>query len=162
MTGEPYGGWLKKPSRAARKAEAKKDDAKSVKTERDNKAVVRRRDGHRCRFPLCGCRLLALPLEVSHETQHKGMGGDRTGARSQVRDMMLLCDHRHRRGAVSRHAGTLRSTPTTRDGYDGPIVWKMAEGDRWRELAREIIPGVFEPFTPWQRKTLEELGRMER
>lgn len=162
-------GPMWKPSRTARKLKEKATRLKRKTYERDNKADVRKRD-RSCRFPLCGCRRLGIRLEVSHETAHKGAGGDPKMQRSAARDMLYLCVHRHQHGRVSRHAGTLKSRYLTPARYDGPIEWlvdtaaldslKAAIGS-WRMLARESAPGVLEPLTDWQRTTLEKLATMQ-
>lgn len=158
-----------KPSRTVRKKA--EHDAKSSRRrdELKEKAKVRRRDAV-CRFPLCGCKRLGLPLEVSHET-HKGMGS-KDGV-STADQMVLLCSHRHRHGAISRHAGTLKARFVTPDRYDGAIAWYVdcevihaklfgagAHGERWMEVARERRPGVLESLRPDQRGMLELLADM--
>lgn len=170
MTGFP------KPSRTARKvAEAKvKRDRKT--TERDNKQEAKRRDGHRCRFPLCGCKALRLPVESSHD-RHKGMGGD-SGARSLPSGLITLCRHRHMDGIFSRHAGTLRARYLTEDGDNGPVAWDLdgyellrhgfaadlsmkRDDESWIEVARERAVQRLEPLKPWQQAVLERLAEME-
>ena len=158
---------LAKPCRTHRKLREKEDRIEAERHERDQKAQVRRRD-RRCRFPMCGCGPIRLRLEVSHE-RHKGMGGNRPGDRSNAEDMVLLCEHRHQHGRISRHAGTMKAV-RGREGYDGPVQWlvdvnalgRVATGDkRWRTVATEVRPGVLAPLTAWQRTTLEKLAEME-
>lgn len=160
-----------KPSRTARKKAEKKTKADRKKHELDNKAAVRRRDLYRCRFPLCGCHELRLPLkarrEVSH-SKHKGMGGNPAGDRSAIELMVVLCLHRHQDGAVSIHKGTLRPRFLTPAKFNGPIAWEAdssrlwpSAAERWIELARETAVQQWEPFTPKQQVILERLAEMQ-
>ena len=131
--------------------------------ERAEKANVRRRD-RVCRFPLCGCRALKLPVEVAHCLHHKGMGGNPTGTRSTRAGMILLCRHRHRDGAVSWHHGTLRAQPLTDAGTNGPVAWEV-EGRAaglnpyggWRCIAVERAGGV---LASCDADTLARLAQM--
>lgn len=111
-----------KPSRTARKKANTKKKVEIRKYETDNKAAVRRREGFKCRFPLCGCAKFKLRLECSHN-EHKKMGGDKVGNRSETSNMALLCEHRHQTGIFSRHAGTLMVRFLTARGFDGPVIW---------------------------------------
>jgi len=158
-----------KPSRTARQIK-KRDATIKLKTGEDReKRKARARDLHRCRFPLCGCRRLVLPLEVSHD-QHKGMGGDPTGDRSLANVMTLFCRHRHQFGAVSRHKGTMRTRYLTSAKANGPLAFDVdlsvgefprAPGTVWFEVARESKPQVLEPLTFRQRQVLNYLAEME-
>jgi hypothetical protein len=167
-----------KPSRPARRLDKFQQRQTLVRDEQKNKAIVRRRD-RKCRFPLCGCAKLKLRLEVSHD-EHKGMGGDPSGGRSEPDKMILLCVQRHQDGAVSRHHQTLRVRYLTKDGTNGPVAWDVDRSElqgsflvwtektvlvckaksRWIEVARESAVGVCEPFTPRQREILEQLATM--
>lgn len=157
-----------KPSRTARRKATVAERLKREQAERAEKAKVRRRD-RVCRFPLCGCRRLGLPLEVSHD-QHKGHEGAQTKrAVSVVSRMVLLCRHRHQDGVISMHHGTLRARPLTAAGYNGPVEWlidvsSMATSDarRWSVIARERVPGQLEPRSEWQSSILERLQQMDR
>ncbi len=151
-----------KPSRTARKKAEHKAKAERRNQEDTEKRKVRKRDKV-CRFPLCGCRKLRLPLEVSHDF-HKGMGSKDGVSIAPL--MVLLCNHRHQFGAISRHRGTLRSIYLTPDQYDGPVAWEVHLGDvaypqGWIEVARESAPGVLEPLTAPQAELLRRLAEME-
>lgn len=163
-----------KPSATKRKIEKKDRVAKATKHEADQKREVRKRDGYKCRFPLCGCRRIGLKLEargeVSHQ-QHKGMGGDPLGIRTQAALMIYLCKHRHQDGAVSIHKGTLRAVYLTPAKANGPVAWEVdvsvistrsnLQGPRWKEVARETSVQRLAPITEWQRDMLAALGEME-
>lgn len=150
-----------KPSHTARKVtEARRRQSRKY-AEDKAKGLVRRRDKHRCRFPLCGCGTLGLRLEVSH-IKHKGHGGNPAGDRSVPEEMILLCVHRHQHGAVSRHHGTLRTRYLTAAKAKGPIAWdvKLPGRSRWWEVARESAVQVLEPPTDEQREVLLWLSSM--
>lgn len=136
--------------------------------ERKKKDACRDRDMY-CRFPLCGCGKHKLPLESAH-LQHKGMGGNPKEDRSAPEKLITLCNARHRRLAISMHAGTLRVTPLTNAGSAGPCSYlvdlptsfdAIREGRRrWVEVGRETARHVFEPFTVEQTRILKHLAEM--
>lgn len=141
-----------------------------LKREEDRqKAEVRKRD-KRCRFPLCGCGKMKIQAHVSHQ-RHKGMGGNPAGERSDPALMIYVCACRHRENAVSIDRGTLRWTPLSASGANGPVVWDVdasvigypTDGlreSRWLQVAVERSPGVWEPFTPTQAVVLARLAEM--
>lgn len=154
-----------KPSASARKLKKHRTRTKAVKSERDAKLEVRRRDRF-CRFPLCGCRRLGWRLEASHQS-HKGAGGNPTGDRSTADQMILLCVHRHQDGVVSRHHGTMRARYLTADRADGPVAWEVDlagvygfKKSQWREVARESAVQQLEPLDKWQEDILLRLAEM--
>jgi len=157
-----------KPLAATRRLAKKRKRLELKNSEGKNKGVVRRRDLHRCRFPLCGCRLFGLRLEVSH-VRHKGMGGNPAGDRSTPGSMVLLCVQRHQDGAVSRHRGTIRARYLTSKEFNGPVAWEVdletcgfpKARARWFEVARESKVQQLEPLTPKQREILEYLALMQ-
>lgn len=116
--------------------------------EDDEKTTVRKEDGY-CRFPSCGCRRFKLALHVAH-LEHKGMGGNPAGDRSQAAKMILLCSARHRENVIALDRGTLRIRPLTAAGTRGPCAFDVdvptlarlglatfASKIVWFELARE-------------------------
>jgi hypothetical protein len=160
--------------------------------ERQEKDLVRERDVA-CRFPLCGCRQLArrarslsdiwkVEPTVSHY-EHKGIGGDPTGARSRRDRMVLLCRWRHQDGCVSRDTGTVRYEPLTPARCDGPLSWQVKRDvvqglcavdlsehqhfwvDDFIEVACEaqrVDDGwLLAPLDDWQRQALVTLAEME-
>jgi hypothetical protein len=156
-----------KPCATARKKEKLQAGREARSRESENKKEARRRDGYRCRFPLCGCHRLKLSLEarleVSHQT-HKGAGGNPTGDRSTPDRLLTLCSHRHQHGAVSRHRGTLRARALTAAGMNGPVAWEawdVAFRHGWAEIAREKAVQQLEELLPWQRRYLERLAEMD-
>lgn len=169
-----------KESATARKKARVRAKQKVARDERDHKAESKRRDGHRCRFPLCGCRKLGLRLESSHGV-HKGMGGDPKGLRSDVENLLTLCVHRHQDGAVSVTKGTLEPVPLDRaKGFSGPVKflvdvevlvrYALADGTVKRkanaatgfvEVARERTIGVLVPLEPWQWTLLVGLAELD-
>jgi hypothetical protein len=135
--------------------------------EERHKREVRLRDRY-CRFPLCECRKFGLALHVSH-SRHKGAGGNPKGDRSLPELMVLIDAARHRENRMSIDRGNVKWEPLTKAGSNGPIYWLVnvpAMKDphapaKWVEVAREIAPHVYQPFTPKQRAILEELAGME-
>lgn len=169
-----------KPLAATRRLAKHKTRSASKTAEDRHKGEARRRDGYRCRFPLCGCRRLGLRLEVSH-LAHKGAGGNPSGSRSTTAGLILMCVQRHQDGAVSVHKGTLRVRPLTRKGCNGPVAWELplevtdaimsrllrTKGvppirPSWVTVACESAPGRLEPLFSWQEMVLCDLGRMEQ
>jgi hypothetical protein len=161
-----------KPSRTARKKAKRTAVVGRQTTEATNKRAAKKRDGHRCRFPLCGCAKLKLRIESSHDA-HKGMGGNPAGDRSLTSGLMTLCVHRHQDGIISRHKGTLRAVYLTDRGSDGPVAWeidggaylrsvvKHVSGMGWMEVAREVAVQRLAPLTEQQRSILEDLAGMD-
>jgi hypothetical protein len=154
-----------KPSRTARKLQTRGLRSARLAHEQREKAKVRKRDKG-CRFPLCGCRRLGLRLEVAHgvlddpKSQHKGMGGNPKGDRSDAKLMVLLCDHRHQFSVWSAHAGTLRAVARTADGFDGPVTWQVQQGDfGWVDVAYETAPSALDRDRT-ARGFLTELAKM--
>lgn len=134
--------------------------------EQDNKRDAKKRDGFKCRFPLCECRKHGYILESAHN-DHKGPGGDPLGIRSETGNLITLCTFRHQASRISLHRHGLRPKFLTKKGYDGPIAWEVDVAElfggveRWREIARESKVGTWLPFTAWQQMALHELARME-
>lgn len=158
---------LEKPSPTARKLAQHRKRVDAVNAENANKRAAKRRDKHRCRFPLCGCRVLRLRIEASHN-KHKGIGGNPAGDRSQVSGLVTLCLHRHQHGRISIHKGTLRPRFLTPDHFNGTIAWEIdlaelgakAVGPLWQEIARERAIQSWD-ITDAQRETLQLLADME-
>jgi len=126
-----------KTSRVAKRVKR----ANEKTAEEKNKKQVRRRD-KRCRFPMCGCRRLKIQPHVAH-LEHKGIGGNPAGDRSQPELMILVCACRHRENRISIDKGTLRCKPFMSDeaarrigkpGTLGPVVWEI----RFDELPEKI------------------------
>jgi hypothetical protein len=161
-------GPLKKPSASKRKADRLKQRRQVAQQERDNKMQAKKRDGYKCRFPLCGCGRLQLPVESSHWRQHKGMGGDCLGVRSGVEDLITICSHRHREGRIAIDKGTLRVLALTPAGANGPVEWWMdvkayagEPGQQWVRIAKEERPGALEVLTLEASLVLQGLARMD-
>jgi|SRR5687767_7876726 len=130
-----------------------------------NKQEVRDRDVE-CRFPLCPCRRFNLFLEVSHK-EHKGIGGDPSGARSTPALMVLVCNWRHKEDRFSIDKHGIRWAGLTDAGANGPIAWSIDLGKfapatfpagTWIEIAREVRPRVLAPLSVQQIEMLEHLG----
>lgn len=158
---------IEKPSPTARRIAQRRKRLDAVNAENAKKREAKRRDKHRCRFPLCGCRALRLRIEASHD-RHKGMGGNPAGDRSEAAGLVTLCLHRHQHGRISIHKGTLRPHFLTSDQFNGPIAWEIdlaelgakALGPLWQEIARERAIQSWD-ITDAQRETLQLLADME-
>lgn len=105
---------------------------------------ARKRDGNRCRMPMCDCKRFKLRLDVSHQV-HRGIGGNPAGDRSDTSLLMTVCCARHKDHAVSIDKGTLRWIALTDQGANGPVKWEVQASavlprahDRWIEIAREV------------------------
>ena len=142
---------------------------------------VRREDRY-CRFPLCGCGKLKLPMDVAHagDEGHRKMGGNPSLSATTPENLILLCRPRHRAHKFAIDKKTLRVEPLTERGLRGPVAWSIdhlavcrmvgmditdAEGlpfqPEWYLLAREISPHQCEPFSPAQSAILQLLAGME-
>ena len=149
---------------------------------RDTKAAeervmrqVRREDRY-CRFPLCGCGKLKLPLDVAHagDEGHRGMGGNPSLSATTPENLILLCRPRHRAHKFAIDKKTLRVEPLTARGLRGPVRWLIDpeatqvnellvwRGDRlWFPLAMESRPHVVMPLSAPQSAILHLLAGME-
>jgi hypothetical protein len=106
-----------KPARGTFKAERSARNRLTYTDERANKAAVRERDGHRCRWPSCRCYGLTGILEVAHLVP-KSLGGASTTA-----NLILVCSGRHR-GTPSLHSQQLSIEPKDAVlGADGPCAF---------------------------------------
>ena len=156
-----------KPSRVARMNEKGDRRREREREEKAAKAESRRRDGNRCRFPLCGCQRKHRRLESAHVVD-KSRGGPNKAA-----NLITLCVDRHQDSSVSLHRGTLEIVAKDERGTDGPVAFFVdydeacwygvvpaAMRDRQVCLARESAIGVLEPIDDWQRVILDEIGRM--
>lgn len=152
---------------------------KADRQAREKKAMadVRKRDKG-CRFPLCRCRRVGIRLEVAH-TDHRGMGGNPAGDRTDPATMVQLCAWRHTQGVFALDKGTLRWVPMSTLGANGSIQWQIDKalvdymrsgiGPRptepvWMQLALEV-PGQIGSLNTMQsdlqREILTWLASME-
>lgn len=122
--------WL--AGRKRRKAVADHED--------DQKTLVRKRDGYRCRWPKCErCVQWHPPLEVAHVIAAKGMGPS-TKAQSTADRMMLLCRLTHQ----LQEAHRLDVQPLTDEGTDGPCLFLAQDENRaWYVVAEETAIGIY-------------------
>lgn len=123
-----------KQKRDAAKAKIRAD-------EKEQKALVRKRDGsHYCRLvPHCDS---TRDFETAH-VDDKGMGGDH-GIRSTA-DLMVRSCFAHHRGNFSLHSNDIRVEYLTAENANGPIqVWGRDTRGQWFLLGRESAIGVWE------------------
>lgn len=172
-----------KPDRVIEKVRRHIQRRKRVNAEDAIMRAVRQEDGY-CRFPMCGCRRMRLPIEAAHAGKdgHRGSGGNPDGSRTTPENLIGLCRPRHRAHRFSVDKKTLRPVPQTDLGMRGPVWWliditrlpsevvaalsldvfspSMLDGT-WFRVAQEIRPHHFEPFTWQQTELLKLLAKME-
>ncbi len=168
----PNGAFFKGPRVPQKVQNKQRHDERKAEEQKEMDAVRKRDPG--CRFPLCGCRRLRFVLDVSHQ-QHRGIGGNPAGDRTDTALMVLVCRPRHRGNFFSVDRGTVEWRALTDKGADGPISWHISydeirrlsgdhcparDGDDWIEVARESEPGTLVPPEPWQHVILEALAEM--
>ncbi len=102
--------------RRRKKADLKAREQRTMET-------VRKRDAG-CRFPLCGCRRRGIRLEVAHD-EHRGIGGNPAGDRTDTSTMVQVCAWRHKEGIFSLDKKTLRWVPMSTLGANGSIQWQV-------------------------------------
>lgn len=145
------------------------------KREQQAMAAVRKRDKG-CRFPRCRCRRVGIRLEVSH-AEHRGMGGNPSGDRTDPATMVQVCAWRHTQGVFSIDKGTLRWVPMSVLGANGHIQWQidialfhyyMNGGERpatpkWMAIAEEAPGqlGVAVGLSEMQENLLTRLAAMQ-
>lgn len=159
--------WKQPMAGKVRKAMAR---APLVSQEQQAMRAVRQAD-KTCRFPWCGCRRFKLALHVAHAVQHRGMGGNPKGDRSDPSGLILVCAARHRQNVISLDRKTLKAVPLdARRGLRGPVKWLIdlrayrgqAGAATWFEVAREKAPHDLEyPSLP-QQEILNALAEMQR
>jgi hypothetical protein len=135
-----------------------------------NKTKARKRDGHTCRFPLCVCRKVNYGLHISHFAQHKGSGGDPSGERSALKFLIAVCAPRHRESRMSIDKRTIKVTPLTAAGANGPVrifvdVNALDKGiaskkPKWVAVGTETSIGIWEEFTPQQISILARVAAL--
>lgn len=151
------------------------------RAETANMRKVHKEDGY-CRFPLCGCdhglgapnrTYLEVKPEVAH-LEHRGMGGDPTGDRTQPDRLILLCNWRHKLSKFSLDRSGIKCEPLTDNGTRGRVAWLVQKhtlpisvtdeeimlANGWIEVAVELSPHVFRPFTSEQLAVLRYLATM--
>lgn len=131
-----------KPAKGTALLERREAKAKRDGHERAEKAAVRVRDHHQCRWPRCEFKSARVRLEVAHVLGHKGWGGNPANDRSERNRMALLC-FLHHQGAVSLHSGDLAIEPKTPLLMDGPCDFlKRNEAGVMELVASERYVGV--------------------
>lgn len=126
-----------KPARGTAILAREEAAALALKTEREQKAIAKKRDG-RCRWPESHkCR--GGELEAAH-VRDASLGGDMDAA-----NLVTLCPWIHRRGPESIHGKQLKIECETARGANGPLsFWRQGEDGAYFMVKREIAPGVIE------------------
>lgn len=108
-------------------------------TETKEMLKVRREDGY-CRWPGCDCRRLNLRTEVCHK-QHRGMGGNPAGDRTDLKLMILFCFEKHDElDAKNIDVKALDKTL----GLRGPCAFYQKDGKAMVLVGRETAPHIME------------------
>ena len=97
---------------------------------------AKRRDHYRCRWP--GCLWRDLRVEGAHATEHRGMGGDPTGERTQRHLIITLCLRHHKRFDAHR----LDVVFLSERGTDGPLEFYESHKGELHLVARERTVGI--------------------
>lgn len=132
---------LVKLSREDGKRKRDKAKAEIRNKEKEQKALVVKRDGsHYCRLiPQCDEK---IQFETAH-LEDKGMGGDH-GLRTDAAIMVRSC-YFHHRGNWSLHSNDLRVEYLTNEKANGPIqIWGRMSTGEWYLVGREKAVGVWE------------------
>lgn len=130
-----------KPAKGEAWLESKKRSRERKAAEDAVMASVRKQDGQ-CRYPLCAHRTKKPRLECAH-MEHRGMGGNPTGDKTQPEKLITLCFIDH--GAFDR--GELDIIPLSADkGTRGPCSWHVLnkESGKFVHVASEKALGVSE------------------
>jgi len=109
---------------------------KRVATEQKAMKGAKARDGQQCRNPKCPFKALKLPVDPCHAFQHRGMGGDPSGTRTEQKLIVSACRGCH--GLLD--AKEIQVEPLDLERMaDGPLAWyrKHAETGRLEHYATE-------------------------
>lgn len=130
-----------KPERGSSRLEREREDAKRVQDERTVAALVKARDGYRCRWPEAHkCR---GPLEAVHIVD-KSLGGA-----TSTENELTLCRWLHRQGPESIHGKQLKIEKETERGANaGLSFWRR--GDTFDALGQPIYYCVGREVRPFQ------------
>lgn len=122
-------GWLASKERsAARKAH-----------ERREMEAAKKRDMGKCRWPLCPYAAKKMPVDAAHIFQHRGLGGDKGGTRTERKLCAALCRIHH--SLLDR--GELEIEALTAQMADGPLAFfSRTESGRMEQVASESRVGV--------------------
>lgn len=153
---------IRKPKGITAKLRAsKKRRTKAIELE--NMRQVRSEDGY-CRFPLCGCYQpqphlwsIWLKPEVAH-LDHRGMGGNPAGDKSDVKLLITVCNWRHKIDKFSLDKKTIKCEPMTDMGTRGPVRWlvnvealrdvmPVGCASEWLVIAEEVRPHLTQPLS---------------
>jgi len=161
---------LWKPMRgtAKREREDRRDGVKSH--EAKNKTAARKGDDYACRFPRCFCHRQKIAPAVAH-LDHKGMGGNPAGDRSDDRLLICLCPARHRESRISLDAGSMKVRPLTKLGTRGRCEFYVdlnaldkvpaaPKRPRWFLVATERELHIFEMFSREQALILDRISEI--
>ena len=125
-----------KPAKGTALIERRQRRMKRVAKEQQAMKGAKARDGQQCRNPKCPFKALKLRIEAAHAFQHRGMGGNPKGDRTEVKLIVSACLGCH---------GLLDSKELQVEPLDlermanGPLAWyrKHAETGRMEHYATE-------------------------
>jgi hypothetical protein len=131
-------GALQKPKKGDAWLDSKKRSAERKAAEKKAMDEVRKLDKV-CRVPYCEHMPKKPQLHVMHQ-EHRGIGGNPAGDRTEIHKMLLGCFIHHR----EYDHGDLDFVPKTEKGTRGPLDWfrRDKETGEMRHFASERYVGV--------------------
>lgn len=141
---------LQKPVRGSALLDQRKRRAQAIAHEQGELQAALKRDHRKCRWPGCNGKHhgLTLPIDPCHlrqpdGTKHRGMGGDRTGERTDRRYIAALCRRHH--GLLD--AQEIDIVTLTDAGADDCLAFyaKHPETGKVEHIATETRVGVSVP-----------------
>lgn len=131
-----------KPVRGTALIERRQRRLDRVAAEQKVMQAALKRDGQKCRNPLCGFKKsLELPIDACHAFKHRGLGGDPSGERTADTKLIIaFCRGCH--GLFD--AGEFDIEPLTLDWCDDvcAFFYKNPESGRMEQKATETKLGV--------------------
>lgn len=102
-------------------------------------AEAKRRDGNKCRWPRCSYKLLVGAAHMDH----RGMGGNPSGDKTERHKLIALC-LRHHDQFDGRTVPDVDIVPVSAEqGTDGPCSYfQRSESGRMEHIATERLIGV--------------------
>jgi hypothetical protein len=123
-----------RPSRGTGRRERRERKTKAEAHLDDQKAIAKKRDEYKCRWPGCKCsKGRYKPLLESAHIVDKSLGGS-----DETENLMTICDNRHR-GTPSLHSKDLKIEKLSDKGANGLLSFyaKNQETGEWEHVFTE-------------------------